>query len=55
MSAALGRDIGNGTGDGQVSNNGFYQGREIPEEVAAQTDIQNDFPAKLWKKFGEAG
>ncbi|KAK2748916.1 hypothetical protein FQN57_007199 [Myotisia sp. PD_48] len=29
--------------------------REIPEEVAAQTDRQNEFPAEMWKKFGEAG
>lgn len=31
------------------------QGREIPEEVAAQTDAQNEFPAEMWKKLGEAG
>lgn len=30
-------------------------GREIPEEVAARTDQQNDFPADMWKKLGEAG
>ncbi|KAL4799658.1 acyl-CoA dehydrogenase/oxidase [Aspergillus venezuelensis] len=29
--------------------------REIPEEVAAQTDAQNEFPADMWKKFGDAG
>ncbi|EED17498.1 isovaleryl-CoA dehydrogenase IvdA, putative [Talaromyces stipitatus ATCC 10500] len=29
--------------------------REIPEEVAARTDQQNDFPAEMWKKLGEAG
>ncbi|CAK48178.1 hypothetical protein CBS63078_3124 [Aspergillus niger] len=29
--------------------------REIPEEVAAQTDAQNEFPAEMWKKLGEAG
>ncbi|KAI9045335.1 isovaleryl-CoA dehydrogenase [Aspergillus affinis] len=29
--------------------------REIPEEVAAQTDTQNEFPAEMWKKLGDAG
>ncbi|EGE81600.1 isovaleryl-CoA dehydrogenase [Blastomyces dermatitidis ATCC 18188] len=29
--------------------------REIPEEVAARTDLQNDFPADMWQKLGEAG
>ncbi|KAL2801159.1 acyl-CoA dehydrogenase/oxidase [Aspergillus keveii] len=29
--------------------------REIPEEVAAQTDAQNEFPADMWKKLGDAG
>ncbi|GLA22701.1 acyl-CoA dehydrogenase NM domain-like protein [Aspergillus phoenicis ATCC 13157] len=29
--------------------------REIPEEVAAQTDAKNEFPAEMWKKLGEAG
>ncbi|KUL92299.1 hypothetical protein ZTR_02646 [Talaromyces verruculosus] len=29
--------------------------REIPEEVAARTDQQNEFPAEMWKKLGEAG
>ncbi|KAL2013663.1 hypothetical protein VTN00DRAFT_1188 [Thermoascus crustaceus] len=29
--------------------------REIPEEVAARTDQQNDFPQEMWKKLGEAG
>ncbi|KAJ5029627.1 Intradiol ring-cleavage dioxygenase [Bipolaris maydis] len=29
--------------------------REIPEEVAAQTDRQNAFPNEMWQKFGEAG
>ncbi|EFE37317.1 thermophilic desulfurizing enzyme family protein [Trichophyton verrucosum HKI 0517] len=29
--------------------------REIPEEVAARTDEQNQFPPEMWKKFGEAG
>ncbi|KAH8423511.1 uncharacterized protein LDX57_001271 [Aspergillus melleus] len=29
--------------------------REIPEEVAAQTDVQNEFPAEMWKKLGDAG
>lgn len=30
-------------------------GREIPEEVAARTDRENEFPADMWRKFGEAG
>jgi hypothetical protein len=29
--------------------------REIPEEVAARTDRENEFPNEMWKKFGEAG
>ncbi|KAL1982208.1 hypothetical protein VTN96DRAFT_1634 [Rasamsonia emersonii] len=29
--------------------------REIPEEVAARTDQQNEFPAEMWRKLGEAG
>ncbi|GFG27873.1 isovaleryl-CoA dehydrogenase 1, mitochondrial [Aspergillus udagawae] len=29
--------------------------REIPEEVAARTDSQNEFPAEMWKKLGDAG
>ncbi|KAM5468844.1 putative isovaleryl-CoA dehydrogenase [Microsporum audouinii] len=29
--------------------------REIPEEVAARTDQENQFPPEMWKKFGEAG
>ncbi|RAL12692.1 isovaleryl-CoA dehydrogenase [Aspergillus homomorphus CBS 101889] len=29
--------------------------REIPEELAARTDTQNEFPAEMWKKLGEAG
>ncbi|KAE8839916.1 hypothetical protein HRS9122_06521 [Pyrenophora teres f. teres] len=29
--------------------------REIPEEVAARTDKQNEFPNDMWQKFGEAG
>ncbi|PTU25280.1 hypothetical protein P175DRAFT_0554527 [Aspergillus ochraceoroseus IBT 24754] len=29
--------------------------REIPEAVAAQTDAQNEFPADMWKKLGDAG
>lgn len=33
----------------------IYTGREIPEEVAARTDQQNDFPADMWRKLGEAG
>ncbi|EEA23827.1 hypothetical protein TMatcc_006900 [Talaromyces marneffei ATCC 18224] len=32
-----------------------FSRREIPEEVAARTDQQNEFPAEMWKKFGEAG
>lgn len=30
-------------------------GREIPGEVAARTDEQNEFPADMWKKLGDAG
>lgn len=29
--------------------------RELPEEVAARTDVDNAFPNELWRKFGEAG
>ncbi|KAE8151128.1 acyl-CoA dehydrogenase/oxidase [Aspergillus avenaceus] len=29
--------------------------REITEDVAAQTDAQNEFPAEMWKKLGDAG
>lgn len=29
--------------------------REIPEELAARTDKQNEFPNEMWQKFGEAG
>ncbi|KAL8733248.1 MAG: hypothetical protein Q9166_002265 [cf. Caloplaca sp. 2 TL-2023] len=29
--------------------------REIPEELAAKTDKDNEFPNDMWKKFGEAG
>lgn len=29
--------------------------REIPEEVAARTDVSNEFPNEMWKKMGEAG
>ncbi|KKY19225.1 putative isovaleryldehydrogenase [Phaeomoniella chlamydospora] len=29
--------------------------REIPEEVAASTDRQNEFPMDMWKKLGGAG
>ena len=32
-----------------------YLGREIPEEVAARTDRENEFPSDMWRKFGEAG
>ena len=30
-------------------------GREISPEVAQQTDLMNEFPNDMWKKFGEAG
>ncbi len=33
----------------------YYTGRQIPEEVAAKTDHENEFPMGMWKKFGEAG
>ncbi|OQD73503.1 hypothetical protein PENDEC_c015G03777 [Penicillium decumbens] len=29
--------------------------REIPAEVAAWTDEQNEFPSDMWKKLGDAG
>ena len=29
--------------------------REIPQELAAKTDSQNEFPSSMWKKLGEAG
>jgi isovaleryl-CoA dehydrogenase len=29
--------------------------REIPEELAAKTDKDNEFPNDMWRKFGEAG
>ncbi|KAA8647103.1 hypothetical protein EYZ11_010286 [Aspergillus tanneri] len=29
--------------------------REIPEEIAAKTDAQNEFPSEMWKKLGDAG
>ncbi|EFW16246.1 hypothetical protein D8B26_006057 [Coccidioides posadasii str. Silveira] len=29
--------------------------REIPEEVAAKTDLENNFPPEMWQKLGEAG
>lgn len=29
--------------------------RNITEEVAHKTDTSNEFPAEMWKKFGEAG
>ncbi|KAK6360453.1 hypothetical protein TWF730_006595 [Orbilia blumenaviensis] len=29
--------------------------REIPEEVAARTDRENEFPNDMWPKLGEAG
>lgn len=30
-------------------------GREIPADVAARTDEQNEFPSEMWKKLGDAG
>lgn len=33
----------------------YYLGREIPEDVAARTDAENEFPAEMWKKLGNAG
>lgn len=38
-----------------VADNVCHTGREIPEERAAQTDTQNEFPGHMWKKLGEAG
>lgn len=39
-----------------VANNGtLNEGREIPEDVAARTDTENEFPAEMWKKLGDAG
>ena len=29
--------------------------REIPEELAAQTDRENEFPSSMWQKLGQAG
>ena len=29
-------------------------GREIPEDVAAKTDRDNEFPMEMWRKFGKA-
>ena len=29
--------------------------REIPEDVAAKTDRDNEFPGAMWKKLGDAG
>ncbi|GAB1205994.1 hypothetical protein APSETT445_004675 [Aspergillus pseudonomiae] len=37
------------------SDQKLNQGREITEEVAAKTDAQNEFPAEMWKKLGDAG
>jgi isovaleryl-CoA dehydrogenase len=37
------------------SDNVIRSGREIPEEVAARTDQQNEFPPEMWRKLGEAG
>lgn len=37
----------------RISN--FAVGREIPADVAARTDEQNEFPAEMWKKMGDAG
>lgn len=30
-------------------------GREIPEDVAAKTDSDNEFPRDMWEKLGQAG
>lgn len=30
-------------------------GREIPEDLAAKTDRDNEFPVQMWKKLGAAG
>ncbi|KAI9683304.1 MAG: hypothetical protein M1822_006169 [Bathelium mastoideum] len=30
-------------------------GREIPEDLAQKTDLQNEFPMDMWRKMGEAG
>lgn len=39
-----------------VANNGTLNaGREIPEDIAARTDTENEFPAEMWKKLGDAG
>ena len=29
--------------------------REIPEDIAARTDKENEFPNDMWRKFGDAG
>ena len=30
-------------------------GRDIPEGLAAKTDRDNEFPAHMWRKLGDAG
>ena len=30
-------------------------GREIPEDLAAKTDRENEFPLDMWRKLGDAG
>lgn len=32
-----------------------FSRREIPEDVAARTDKENEFPSDMWKKLGDAG
>ncbi|KAI4104620.1 MAG: hypothetical protein L6R37_003141 [Teloschistes peruensis] len=39
----------------QLAHFSLALGREIPEEVAARTDRENEFPNEMWRKFGEAG
>lgn len=43
--------------DGFLASNcaNVLLGREIPEELAHKTDVENEFPAEMWKKLGEAG
>lgn len=41
------------SGPSRISNCAL--GREIPADVAARTDEQNEFPAEMWKKMGDAG
>lgn len=40
---------------GSIAHKDLDSGREIPAEVAARTDEQNEFPADMWKKLGDAG